>query len=68
MPIWAVIAVYRQPGDSWKVKFVDAFKPQKDWGPTDPLLREQYLKEIELEKSKETESGVFAFIKSNICG
>lgn len=63
-----MIAVYRQSGSSLKVKFVNAFKPQKDWGPTDPLLREQYLKEIELEESFETESGLFAFIKNNVCG
>ncbi|KAL5286670.1 hypothetical protein ACFFRR_007967 [Megaselia abdita] len=68
MPIWAVIAIYRQPGGNLKEKIVKAFKPQKDWGPTDPIIREKYLKEIELEKSKETGRGFFAFIKNNVCG
>lgn len=68
MPAWMIIAIYRQPGSCLKEKIIGAFKPQKDWGPTDPLLRERYLKEIEMEKLKDTETGFFAFIKSNICG
>lgn len=67
MPIWAIVAVYRQPEDSLKKKILKAFSPKKDWGPTDPLLREKYEKEIALETSR-SDGGFFAFLKNNVCG
>uniref|UniRef100_T1GY81 Sodium-dependent nutrient amino acid transporter 1 n=1 Tax=Megaselia scalaris TaxID=36166 RepID=T1GY81_MEGSC len=67
LPIWAIVAIYRQPEDSLKEKIFQAFSPKKDWGPTDPLLREKYLKEMSLETSR-TEDGFLSFVKNNVIG
>ncbi|XP_004520940.1 sodium-dependent nutrient amino acid transporter 1 isoform X1 [Ceratitis capitata] len=46
VPIWAVVAIVRQPGESLREKVSGAFQPVSSWGPSDPLLREQYNKDL----------------------
>ncbi|TMW48588.1 hypothetical protein DOY81_006326 [Sarcophaga bullata] len=68
LPLWIVVGVIRAPGDSWCEKFRAAFKPKHDWGPTDPLLREQYNKEIDNESIASQSLGCWGTIKKNIMG
>ncbi|XP_067628891.1 sodium-dependent nutrient amino acid transporter 1-like [Eurosta solidaginis] len=44
VPFWAVVVIIRQPGESLSEKIRGAFRPVEGWGPSDPLLREQYYK------------------------
>ncbi|XP_037916673.1 sodium-dependent nutrient amino acid transporter 1-like isoform X1 [Hermetia illucens] len=44
LPIWICVAVIRQPGDSLGEKFRGAFRPTRNWGPTDPATLERYRK------------------------
>ncbi|XP_073975723.1 sodium- and chloride-dependent glycine transporter 2-like isoform X2 [Rhodnius prolixus] len=51
IPFWAVVIVCRKKSDSLYRKFVEAKKPTKDWGPSDPRIKEQWLELVEtLEK------------------
>ncbi|KAH8410271.1 hypothetical protein KR009_010481 [Drosophila setifemur] len=68
LPIWMVVAIVRDPGRTLGAKIRGAFTPKKNWGPMDPLLREQYHKEIENELTPKRGQGVWAAIKQNIFG
>ncbi|XP_017068126.2 sodium-dependent nutrient amino acid transporter 1 [Drosophila eugracilis] len=68
LPLWMIVAIIRDPGQSLGAKIRGAFTPKKNWGPTDPLLREQYHKEIENELIPKRGQGVWAAIKQNIFG
>ncbi|XP_058984385.1 sodium-dependent nutrient amino acid transporter 1 isoform X1 [Musca domestica] len=68
LPIWVVVGAIRAPGSSWSEKLRNAFKPKHDWGPRDPLLREQYNKEIANEAIANENLGCWGFIKKNILG
>ncbi|KNC21112.1 hypothetical protein FF38_04338 [Lucilia cuprina] len=68
LPIWVVVAAIRTPGATWGEKLRGAFKPKHDWGPTDPLLREQYNKEIANEAIANEGLGCWGSIKKNIFG
>ncbi|XP_073845902.1 sodium-dependent nutrient amino acid transporter 1-like isoform X2 [Musca autumnalis] len=68
VPIWIVVAVVRAPGSSLSEKLRNAFKPKHDWGPSDPLLREQYNKLIANEAIASQDLGCWGFIKKNIFG
>lgn len=68
LPIWMAVGVIRAPGNSWSEKFRASFKPKHDWGPTDPLLREQYNKEIDNESIASQGLGCWGTIKKNIMG
>lgn len=41
LPIWAVVAILKQDGNSFKNKFINAFTPSKEWGPRDPIKSEK---------------------------
>ncbi|EDW77462.2 uncharacterized protein Dwil_GK18075, isoform B [Drosophila willistoni] len=68
LPIWMVVAIIREPGKTWLDKIRGAFTPKKHWGPTDPLLLEQYHKEIEHELKPKRGKGFWPAIKQNIFG
>ncbi|XP_017117023.1 sodium-dependent nutrient amino acid transporter 1 isoform X1 [Drosophila elegans] len=68
LPIWMIVAIIRDPGQSVGEKIRGAFTPKKNWGPIDPLLREQYNKEIENELTPKRGQGIWAAIKQNIFG
>ncbi|SPP89866.1 sodium-dependent nutrient amino acid transporter 1 isoform X2 [Drosophila guanche] len=68
LPAWMIMAIVRDPGKTFSEKISGAFKPYKDWGPLDPLLREQYHKKIENELTPKRGQGVWAAIKQNIYG
>ncbi|KAH8393523.1 hypothetical protein KR200_004126 [Drosophila serrata] len=68
LPIWMIVAIIRDPGQSLGEKIRGAFTPKKNWGPTDPLLREQYNKEIENDLTPKRGKGIWAAIKQNIFG
>lgn len=68
LPIWMVVAIVREPGNTLGEKIRGAFRPKKHWGPSDPLLREQYNKEIEHELTPKRGQGFWASIKQNILG
>ncbi|XP_065367459.1 sodium-dependent nutrient amino acid transporter 1 isoform X2 [Calliphora vicina] len=68
IPIWIVVAAIRAPGSTWGEKLRNSFKPKHDWGPTDPLLREQYNKEIDNESIANQGLGCWGSIKKNIFG
>ncbi|TMW48594.1 hypothetical protein DOY81_006332 [Sarcophaga bullata] len=40
--IWALYAVHKSYGNSWWERFVNSFKPQHDWGPSDPNVLKVY--------------------------
>ncbi|KAL9916421.1 sodium-dependent nutrient amino acid transporter 1-like isoform 1-T1 [Glossina fuscipes fuscipes] len=68
LPLWLIVAVIRDPGVTWREKFIGAFKPKHDWGPIDPLLREQYNKAMDNESIANQGLGCFGWIKKNIFG
>ncbi|XP_017007141.2 sodium-dependent nutrient amino acid transporter 1 isoform X1 [Drosophila takahashii] len=68
LPIWMIVAIIRDPGKTLGAKIRGAFTPKKNWGPMDPLLREQYNKEIENELTPKRGQGIWAAIKQNIFG
>ncbi|BFF93232.1 sodium-dependent nutrient amino acid transporter 1 [Drosophila madeirensis] len=68
LPAWMIVAIVRDPGKTFSEKISGAFKPYRNWGPLDPLLREQYHKEIENELTPKRGQGVWAAIKQNIFG
>ncbi|EDV30730.2 uncharacterized protein Dana_GF15004, isoform C [Drosophila ananassae] len=68
LPIWMIVAIIRDPGKTVGAKIRGAFTPKKNWGPMDPLLREQYHKEIENDLTPRRGQGVWAAIKQNIFG
>ncbi|XP_037956210.1 sodium-dependent nutrient amino acid transporter 1-like [Teleopsis dalmanni] len=43
LPLWAIYAVYRQPGSTFREKFQQAIKPTCTWGPSDPKVFEEYI-------------------------
>ncbi|XP_061391730.1 sodium-dependent nutrient amino acid transporter 1-like [Musca vetustissima] len=68
LPIWIVVGAIRAPGSTWSEKLRNAFKPKHDWGPRDPLLREQYNKELANEAIANQNLGCWGYIKKNIMG
>lgn len=68
LPIWMFVAIVREPGNTLGEKIRGAFRPKKNWGPMDPLLREQYNKEIENELMPKRGKGFWSSIKQNIFG
>ncbi|XP_017060669.1 sodium-dependent nutrient amino acid transporter 1 isoform X2 [Drosophila ficusphila] len=68
LPIWMIVAIIRDPGQTLGAKIIGAFTPKKNWGPLDPLLREQYNKEIENDLAPKRGRGIWAAIKQNIFG
>ncbi|XP_030377442.1 sodium-dependent nutrient amino acid transporter 1 isoform X2 [Scaptodrosophila lebanonensis] len=68
LPLWMIIAIIRDPGKTLSEKIRGAFSPKKNWGPADPILREQYNKEIENELMPKRGRGFWPSIKQNIFG
>lgn len=66
VPIWACVAIIRQPGDTFQEKFVGAFKPKAKWGPTDPVLNEKYRKFLATSEEQHKNKGILYRIRSNI--
>ncbi|XP_036330329.1 sodium-dependent nutrient amino acid transporter 1 isoform X2 [Rhagoletis pomonella] len=64
VPLWAIVAIVRQPGESVNEKVRGAFRPVRNWGPSDPLLREQYNKNLANE-SNSMGTGCWAKVKKN---
>lgn len=46
VPIWAVVAIVKQDGKTWREKVSGAFKPTADWGPREPANFERYQKHL----------------------
>ncbi|CAG2104338.1 unnamed protein product [Medioppia subpectinata] len=42
IPLWMIITIKQQPGHNLRQKFVTAFKPAPDWGPTDPKIYQEW--------------------------
>lgn len=42
IPFWAIVAVYRAPGNTLMQKMRHACRPSKHWGPSDASLKEQW--------------------------
>lgn len=53
VPIWAAIAISKQPEKSIKRKFLAAFKPMKNWGPKDPNHYAAYQEYVEHKERQE---------------
>ncbi|XP_055372359.1 sodium-dependent nutrient amino acid transporter 1-like isoform X2 [Condylostylus longicornis] len=69
VPIWIVVAVIKQPGETFLDKFMGSFRPKSDWGPTDHILREQYHKFIALDEENIFKNQGFLYsIQRNIFG
>ncbi|XP_017855352.2 sodium-dependent nutrient amino acid transporter 1 isoform X2 [Drosophila busckii] len=68
LPLWMFVAIVRDPGVTLSEKIRGAFRPKKNWGPSDPLLREQYNKQIEHELMPKRGKGFWSSIKQNIFG
>ncbi|XP_017860214.1 PREDICTED: sodium-dependent nutrient amino acid transporter 1 isoform X1 [Drosophila arizonae] len=68
LPLWMLVAIIREPGNTLGEKICGAFRPKKNWGPSDPLLREQYNKQIEHELMPKRGQGFWGSIKQNILG
>ncbi|XP_011206929.2 sodium-dependent nutrient amino acid transporter 1 isoform X2 [Bactrocera dorsalis] len=67
VPIWAIVAIIRQPGESLTEKVHGAFRPVSNWGPSDPLLREQYNKDLAHDNDSSNTS-CWSKIKKNLTG
>ncbi|XP_037946221.1 sodium-dependent nutrient amino acid transporter 1-like isoform X1 [Teleopsis dalmanni] len=68
VPIWMCVAIIRDPGTTLAEKIRGAFSPKPNWGPSDPLLREQYKKERDNDSFITKDSSIYGTIKKNICG
>lgn len=68
VPIWLIVAVIRNPGVTWRDKFFDAFKPKPNWGPRDPIRREEYKKEIDDDAKANRGLDFWGKIRKNIFG
>ncbi|CAG0887346.1 unnamed protein product [Darwinula stevensoni] len=47
IPIWAVIAVIRSPGATFKEKLLKSLRPTEDWGPSDLSCRDSWLEMVQ---------------------
>ncbi|KAL9914057.1 sodium-dependent nutrient amino acid transporter 1-like [Glossina fuscipes fuscipes] len=68
IPVWLIVAVVRDPGTTWRDKFFNAFKPKHDWGPRDPLRRQEYNKEINEDAKLNEGLDCWGEFKKNIFG
>ncbi|XP_055854041.1 sodium-dependent nutrient amino acid transporter 1 isoform X1 [Episyrphus balteatus] len=68
VPIWACVAIVKQPGDTLMEKVRGAFRPKANWGPNDLVLREQYHKEMAIYKDSTRNLGFFGSIRQNLFG
>lgn len=69
MPLWGIIAVYKQKGGSFAERFRRAYKPTFDWGPRNPENFESYQKLItsyEEEQRQNPAGNILVRIKRNI--
>ncbi|XP_039953950.1 sodium-dependent nutrient amino acid transporter 1 isoform X2 [Bactrocera tryoni] len=67
VPIWAIVAIIRQPGKSLTEKVHGAFRPESNWGPSDHLLREQYNKDV-AHGNDLSNTSCWSKIKKNLTG
>lgn len=71
LPLWAVIAVIKQKGDTLSEKIRSAFRPSPKWGPKDPVTLEKYQKYIANWRNEITANpprNILQKIKQNIYG
>lgn len=70
LPIWAVIAIIKQKGDTWSEKIAGAFRPTADWGPRDPAIFERYKKHTANmeENEKFLNNSILQRMKRNVFG
>lgn len=71
LPIWACVAVIRQPGMSWSERVRGSFRPTADWGPGDVTDLERYRKMLAnnaAEADREPARNVMVRFKRNIFG
>lgn len=70
IPIWATYAYLKQEGSNWSEKLVSSFQPTSNWGPTDPVLNENYKKFLINEKNKDMfkNTGILYRMKRHIYG
>ncbi|GAB0087882.1 Sodium:neurotransmitter symporter [Sergentomyia squamirostris] len=70
LPIWALVAVIKQEGNTWNEKIVKAFRPQANWGPVVPAIAEKYRKFRATEDSKALfeNDGIIHKIKRTLFG
>ncbi|KAK7574237.1 hypothetical protein V9T40_011428 [Parthenolecanium corni] len=45
IPLWAIIIIIRQDAPTWKEKILKSCRSNDSWGPTDPELKREWLKE-----------------------
>lgn len=70
LPIWAVVAIIKQPGSTFVEKVQGAFRPMADWGPIDPATYDRYKKlrsTIDSEDQHKSQN-IFKRFKRNIFG
>lgn len=70
LPIWAVVAIIRQPEKTILEKIQGSFRPMADWGPIDPSNYDRYRKlrsTIEFEDQNKSQN-IFKRFKRNIFG
>lgn len=71
LPIWGFAAVVRQKGHGCQEKLVNSFRPQADWGPSNPAKFEEYQKYINSYESQREllpRGNLFVRIKRNVFG
>lgn len=70
LPVWAFYAIIKQSGNTWSEKIISAFKPIKNWGPSDPKIYEQYKKYLQESENEQMfqKTGIFYRFKRNIFG
>lgn len=70
LPIWAVIAIIKQKGNTWWEKIYRAFEPTSDWGPRDPATFERYKKHfVNIEANKKfLNNSILHRMKRNVFG
>ncbi|XP_055372313.1 sodium-dependent nutrient amino acid transporter 1-like isoform X2 [Condylostylus longicornis] len=68
VPIWAIVAIYKQKGDTWSEKISESFKPSKSWGPRNFATKEEYDKIQNLRNQTRMfeNDGFISFLKRKI--
>lgn len=71
LPLWGLYTILKQPKFmTFKEKVIESFTPNDNWGPSDPVTKEEYKKMriAQTEKDMFKKNGIWNRICDNIFG
>lgn len=71
LPFWGIYSTLKQSKSiTLKEKVIESFSPNENWGPVDPLTKEEYKKFINAQSEKDMfkKNGIWDRICDNIFG